>query len=484
MATTPVNALTNVGSIADNDKLVGERVDGTTVRVTFNGVVYDSDFSTNGVMVRTSSANYANRVLTGTSNRLDITNGDGISGNPAFDISSTYVGQNTITTLGTIGTGTWQGTAVGVAFGGTGRATATAYAPVFGGTTATGAHQSGTAGTSGQLLQSGGAAAVAGWTTATFAATYGASQLLYSNGSNTVTGLTTANSGVLITSGAGVPSIATDIPTSVTIGGGSIYRAGGTDVAVADGGTNLSSYTQGDIIYASGATTLATLAKDANATRYLSNQGTSNNPSWNQITLTNGVTGVLPVANGGTNASSASITAFNNITGYTAAGATGTTSTNLVFSTSPTITTANLVGTATNNNAAAGSVGEVIESQILAASAVALTTSTTANITSISLTAGDWVVWGNFNLTPAGASSISFQSAGITSTSATLPTRPASGAITWQTLAMGGGAVNDGPVGMVRFSLASTTTIYLVIQVAWTTSTMAAYGYLGARRTR
>ncbi|HZV21871.1 MAG TPA: hypothetical protein VE986_10045 [Hyphomicrobiales bacterium] len=56
------------------------------------------------------------------------------------------------------------------------------------------------------------------------------------------------------------------------------------------------------------------------------------------LSLTSGVTGVLPVANGGTNASSAGITAFNNITGYTASGATGTTSTNLVFSASPTFT--------------------------------------------------------------------------------------------------------------------------------------------------
>lgn len=57
------------------------------------------------------------------------------------------------------------------------------------------------------------------------------------------------------------------------------------------------------------------------------------------LPLTTGVTGVLPVANGGTNASSASITAFNNITGYTASGATGTTSTNLVFSTSAVLVT-------------------------------------------------------------------------------------------------------------------------------------------------
>lgn len=38
----------------------------------------------------------------------------------AIDIAGTYVGQNTITTVGTIGTGTWQGTAVGVSYGGTG----------------------------------------------------------------------------------------------------------------------------------------------------------------------------------------------------------------------------------------------------------------------------------------------------------------------------------------------------------------------------
>jgi hypothetical protein len=54
---------------------------------------------------------------------------------------------------------------------------------------------------------------------------------------------------------------------------------------------------------------------------------------------TTGVSGVLPIANGGTNASTASITSFNNITGYSASGATGTTTTNLVFSTSPTLVT-------------------------------------------------------------------------------------------------------------------------------------------------
>jgi hypothetical protein len=53
---------------------------------------------------------------------------------------------------------------------------------------------------------------------------------------------------------------------------------------------------QGDLIYGDGADSLARLAKDANATRYLSNTGTSNNPAWAQVDLTNGVTGDLPFA--------------------------------------------------------------------------------------------------------------------------------------------------------------------------------------------
>ena len=59
------------------------------------------------------------------------------------------------------------------------------------------------------------------------------------------------------------------------------------------------------------------------------------------------LTAPVTVALGGTNATSAGIASFNNITGYTAAGATGTTSTNLVFSTSPTLITPNL-GTPTS----------------------------------------------------------------------------------------------------------------------------------------
>lgn len=53
----------------------------------------------------------------GTSNRISV-------GAGGIDIDSAYVGQNSITTLGTIATGTWQGTAIAVAYGGTGATTA------------------------------------------------------------------------------------------------------------------------------------------------------------------------------------------------------------------------------------------------------------------------------------------------------------------------------------------------------------------------
>lgn len=62
----------------------------------------------------------------------------------------------------------------------------------------------------------------------------------------------------------------------------------------------LPSLVQGDILYASAANVLSVLAKNTSATRYLSNTGTSNNPAWTQVDLTNGVSGYLPVANGGT----------------------------------------------------------------------------------------------------------------------------------------------------------------------------------------
>ena len=75
-----------------------------------------ADPGSNGILVRTATNITTARTITGTSNRLSVTNGDGVSGNPTLDISSSYVGQASLTTLGTIGTGTWQGTSIATTF--------------------------------------------------------------------------------------------------------------------------------------------------------------------------------------------------------------------------------------------------------------------------------------------------------------------------------------------------------------------------------
>lgn len=90
-------------------------------------------------------------------------------------------------------------------------------------------------------------------------------------------------------------------PATAT-GTGTFLRADGTNW-VASTATLPNTAAQGDLLYGSASNVWTSLAKNTSATRYLSNTGTSNNPAWAQIDLSNGVTGVLPIANGGTNTS-------------------------------------------------------------------------------------------------------------------------------------------------------------------------------------
>jgi hypothetical protein len=66
--------------------------------------------------------------VVGTTNRIAV-------GAGGVDIDAAYVGQTSITTLGTIATGTWQGTAVAVLYGGTGATTPAAARTNLGATT-------------------------------------------------------------------------------------------------------------------------------------------------------------------------------------------------------------------------------------------------------------------------------------------------------------------------------------------------------------
>jgi hypothetical protein len=160
--------------------------------------------------------------------------------------------------------------------------------------------------------------------------------------------LSSSNAGSLVTFSAGTKDVFVTYPSSRSIyaDGTTLTATNSSILPATSGGTSFASYAVGDILYASTTTTLAKLPDVATGSAIISG-GVGVAPSYGKIGLTTHVSGILPVANGGTNASTASITAFNNITGYTAAGATGTTSTNLVFSTSPTLVTP-LLGTPTS----------------------------------------------------------------------------------------------------------------------------------------
>ena len=141
---------------------------------------------------------------------------------------------------------------------------------------------------------------------------------------------------------------------------------------------------------------------------------------------------------------------------------------------------ANVAGTATNDNATAGNIGEVITSNIAVGSAVALTSGTAANVTSISLTAGDWDVSGWVSTNPAGTTTTTIFAAGISTTTADLGSFP----VKIQGVSVAAGLSLSASTATQRLSLASTTTVYLVASSTFAVSTSAAYGYITARRSR
>ena len=95
--------------------------------------------ATTGIAVRTATDTWTTRSIVGVTDRTTITNADGVAGNISVDIASTYVGQASISTLGTVTTGVWNGTTLSTSFGGTGRTT------IGGANTILGVNTSGTA---------------------------------------------------------------------------------------------------------------------------------------------------------------------------------------------------------------------------------------------------------------------------------------------------------------------------------------------------
>jgi hypothetical protein len=94
-----------------------------------------SAYNTNGLITQTAADTFTGRTITGTAGTITVSDGNGVAGNPTLTIDAAYIGQNTITTLGTVTTGTWSATAVAVDKGGTGQTTYTDGQLLIGNTT-------------------------------------------------------------------------------------------------------------------------------------------------------------------------------------------------------------------------------------------------------------------------------------------------------------------------------------------------------------
>jgi hypothetical protein len=144
-----------------------------------------------------------------------------------------------------------------------------------------------------------------------------------------------------------------------------------------------------------------------------------------------------------------------------------------------------IAGTATNDSASAGNIGEYFSSTVASGSAVALTSNTSLTVTSISLTAGDWDVSADIAFVIAGTTVVFELVAGVAlvPNNVNLLTPGNFTSIPYPATTVANGRASI-PVAPIRYSLSATTTIYVSAQASFATSTCSAYGILRARRVR
>jgi len=148
-------------------------------------------------------------------------------------------------------------------------------------------------------------------------------------------------------------------------------------------------------------------------------------------------------------------------------------------------TTSGIVGTVTNDNAATGSVGEYVESVIASGSAVSITSGAAKDLTSITLSAGDWDVDGVLQYLFPASTSYTFLEASISLTANTVDTTNGRAVILVVPATVpSAGITVSAAVPPLRFSLSGSTTIHFVGLALFTVSTLSMYGIVRARRVR
>lgn len=137
-----------------------------------------------------------------------------------------------------------------------------------------------------------------------------------------------------------------------------------------------------------------------------------------------------------------------------------------------------VLGTATNDSAGAGILGQIVSSSVAVGSAITATANTAVNVTSISLTAGDWDVSGNVLFANLGTVPTTCQGA-ISTTSATFPDASLASKLS----GAGFTAQFGFPVPTQRLSLSGSATAYLIAYLGANTDGTVC-GTIYARRAR
>ncbi len=150
-------------------------------------------------------------------------------------------------------------------------------------------------------------------------------------------------------------------------------------------------------------------------------------------------------------------------------------------------TTSGVIGTTTNDDAAAGSVGELNSTIVLSASNVPLTSGATANVATKVLQPGDYDVWGELWTLPNALTTTASLIASIGTTSATIAGTPSENTSTSSfNVGLAAGVDEQLTIGACRIKVANATTatVYLCANAIFAVNTLGAYGKIMARRRR
>ncbi len=199
---------------------------------------------------------------------------------------STWAGSSNITTLGTIASGTWQGSTIGLAYGGTGATTASGARTNLGATTVGGNLFTLTNPSAVTFIRINADNTVSTLDAASFRTAIGA-------GTSSTTGTVTSVSG----SGGS---------TGLTLTGGAITTSGtltlGGTLAVANGGTGATTFTSNGIIYGNAGGTLQVTAASTGANQCLITATAGGAPTWGSCNAGgSGFTSLTLTGNSGTN---------------------------------------------------------------------------------------------------------------------------------------------------------------------------------------